>query len=95
MSTTKTKRAPKRTSDKKRPNKTFIQQMADFRGHMTGNEALQLMTLDIKNRLQKINNRAMSDDTNINFTTSEVKELTKAIKSFNKIVDRVIIKRAN
>ena len=43
------KREPKKTSDRKRPNKTFIQKMVEFRGYMTGNEKSSLATLDVKN----------------------------------------------
>jgi hypothetical protein len=55
------KQAPVRTSDKKRPNKTFIQQMAEFRGHMTENEKTQLKSLEVKNAMQRVNNRAMDE----------------------------------
>jgi hypothetical protein len=91
MSTTKTTaKAPVKTSDRKRPNKAFIAQMAQFRGFMTGNEKTQLATLNVKNVMQKVNNRAMSDDVNDNFIGKQNEKLQKLMKQFVKEVQAVI-----
>ena len=87
---TKRKRAPKPTSDRKRPNKTFIQQMAEFRGHMTGNEKTQLITLEVKNRLARINTRAMSEDESINFNSTDNLALQKLMRKFVHDIDNII-----
>jgi hypothetical protein len=80
------KQAPVKTSEKKRPNKTFIQQMAEFRGHMTENEKTQLKSLEVKNSLQRINNRAMSEklDEDQNLV------LQKAMVEFIKVVNKTL-----
>lgn len=82
--------APVKTSNKKRPNKTYITLMAEFRGHMTGNEKTQLKTLEVKNVLQKINNRAMSETKGTEFTTDENAKLQKLINDFVKEVSKVL-----
>lgn len=84
------KREPKKTSDRKRPNKTFIQKMVEFRGYMTGNEKTSLATLDVKNVMQRVNNRAMSDDVNDNFNATQNEQIQKLIKQFVKDIDAVI-----
>lgn len=78
--------APVRTSEKKRPNKTFIQQMAEFRGHMTGNEKTQLKGLEVKNALQRVNNRAMDEK----FDSKQNKELQKLMADFVKGVNAIL-----
>lgn len=78
--------APVRTSEKKRPNKTFIQQMAEFRGHMTENEKTQLSGLEVKNALQRVNNRAMDEK----FDSKQNKELQKLMADFVKGVNAVL-----
>jgi hypothetical protein len=78
--------APVRTSEKKRPNKTFIQQMAEFRGHMTENEKTQLSGLEVKNALQRVNNRAMDEK----FDSKQNKELQKLMTDFVKGVNAVL-----
>jgi len=85
---TTTKGAPKVTSDRKRPNKTFIQQMVEFRGHMTGSEKTQLAGLDVKNALQRVNNRAMSEDAT--FSGAENMELQKLMKEFVRGVNALL-----
>ena len=91
MSTvTKKAKAPVKTSDRKRPNKTFIQKMVEFRGYMTGNEKTSLATLDVKNVMQRVNNRAMSDDVNDNLTSTQNEQIQKLIKQFVKDIDAVI-----
>jgi hypothetical protein len=84
------KREPKKTSDRKRPNKTFIQKMVEFRGYMTGNEKSSLATLDVKNVMQRVNNRAMSDDVNDNFNATQNEQIQKLIKQFVKDIDAII-----
>lgn len=90
METIKLKRKPRKTSDRKRPNKSFINKMAAFRGYMTGNEKTQLASLDVKNVMQRVNNRSMSDDVNENFSAEKNKEIQKLIKSFVKEMDDLI-----
>ena len=80
------KQAPVKTSEKKRPNKTFIQQMAEFRGHMTENEKTQLKTLEVKNALQRINNRAMSEK----LEEDQNMELVVAMREFLKAVNKTL-----
>lgn len=84
---------PKKTSNRKRPNKKFINQMAAFRGFMTGSEKTSLTTLDVKNVMQKVNNRAMSDDVNDNFNGPDNAELQRLMKEFVKNVNAVINKK--
>ena len=78
--------APVRTSEKKRPNKTFIQQMAEFRGHMTENEKTQLSGLEVKNALQRVNNRAMDEK----FDSKQNVKLQKLMADFVKGVTAVL-----
>jgi hypothetical protein len=78
--------APVRTSEKKRPNKTFIQQMAEFRGHMTENEKTQLKTLEVKNSLQRVNNRAMDDKLEEQQNSELQKLMTEFVKDVNAIM---------
>ena len=84
------KREPKKTSDRKRPNKTFIQKMVEFRGYMTGNEKTSLATLDVKNVMQRANNRTMSDNVNDNLNATQNEQIQKLIKQFVKDIDAVI-----
>ena len=64
--------------------------MIEFRGFMTGNEKTLLSGLSVKNALQRINNRAMSDDVNDNFTGEQNAELQKLMKDFVSGVDAVL-----
>lgn len=86
MSVVKKVEAPVRTSEKKRPNKTFIQQMAEFRGHMTENEKTQLSGLEVKNALQRVNNRAMDEK----FDSKQNAKLQKLMADFVKGVTAVL-----
>lgn len=81
---------PVQESKRKRPSKAFIQQSADIRGYMTGNEKTQLATLELKNAWQRINNRAMADDVTVNFTSAENDELQRLMKEFVKGVNAVL-----
>lgn len=49
------------TSKRKRPNKAKILKQARLRGHLTHNENLMLTGLEVKNLLQRINNRSFED----------------------------------
>jgi len=82
---------PVKTSDRKRPNKTFIQQMAKFRGHITENEKTQLETLKVKNIMQRVNNKAMSDEESA-FTKEENIALQIIIDRFVKDVKQILNK---
>ena len=81
---------PVKTSDRKRPNKKFIEATVALRGYMTGNEKSQLTSLEVKNAMQRVNNRAMSDDVNDNFTGAENEALQKLMKRFVKDINAVI-----
>lgn len=91
MSTIEKKsKEPVRTSDRKRPNKAFILKMVEFRGFMTGNEKTQLATLTVKNVMQRVNNRAMSDDVSDNFNGKQNEKLQKLMKQFVKEINVVL-----
>jgi hypothetical protein len=91
MNTTTTKkRAPKKTSERKRPNKSYILRLAEFRGFMTGNEKSSLQTLNVKNVMQRLNNVAMSEDSNVQFTGAENTELQRLMKEFVKNINGVL-----
>lgn len=83
-------KAPVKTSNRNRPNKAFILQMAQFRGFMSGNDKTSLATLDVKNVMQRVNNRAMSEDVRDNFTGAQNEQIQKLIKQFVKDIDNVI-----
>lgn len=88
--TKKQAKAPVKTSDRKRPNRQFIEQMATFRGYMTGNEKTSLASLDVKNVMQRVNNRAMSDNVNTQLSGKQNSEIQRLIKQFVKNIDAVI-----
>lgn len=81
---------PIQESKRKRPSKSVIEAQADIRGFMTGNEKTSLATLKVKNAWQRINNRSMSDDVTVNFTSTENEELQRLINAFVKGVDAVL-----
>ena len=62
---------PVKTSAKKRPNKTYIMKMAEVKGGLTENQRTQLATLRVKNAMQRVNNRAMSDKESNQLTTEQ------------------------
>ena len=49
------------TSTRKRPNKAKILKQGRLRGHLTANENLMLSGLNVKNVLQRVNNRGFDD----------------------------------
>ncbi len=81
---------PQKTSERKRPNRKYIEDMVAFRGHMTGNEKTALATLDVKNVMQRVNNRTLSDNVNNNLSSVQNEAIQKLIKQFVKDVDTVI-----
>ena len=87
---TKTAKPPVKTSERKRPNREFINKMADYRGYMTGNDKTSLATLDVKNIMQRVNNKAMADDVNLQFNGKQNEQLQKLIKQFVKEVSAVV-----
>jgi hypothetical protein len=91
--TVKKVRKPKKTSDRKRPNKQYIMRMAEFRGFMSGNDKTALATLDVKNVMQRVNNVAMSDDATKQFDGAENEAIQKLIKQFVKDVNAVLKNR--
>jgi hypothetical protein len=90
LTTTKKAKAPKKTSERKRPNKSYIESMAKFRGFMSGNDKTSLITLSVKNVMQRVNNLAMSDNATLQFSGSENTELQRLMKQFVKDVDSVL-----
>lgn len=84
------KRKPKPTSERKRPNRAFIEKCVAFRGHMTGNEKSLLTGLEVKNALARINTRAMADDVTVNFDGTQNAKLQALMKAFVKGVDEVL-----
>lgn len=84
------KRQPKKTSDRKRPNKAFIEKSIAFRGFMTGNESTLLEGLKVKNSLQRVNNLGMADDVTKQFTGAENTEIQKAMKEFVSKINKVL-----
>ena len=81
---------PTKTSDRMRPNKAFIEKTAEVRGFMTGNEKTFLATLTVKNAMQRVNNRAMSDNVNNNFNGGQNEALQNLIKEFVRNVDAIV-----
>lgn len=84
---------PVKTSDRKRPNRKFIEQMAAIRGFTTGNEKTLLTGLTVKNALQRVNNRAMDDNANIQLDGTQNTELQRLMKEFVKSVDAILNKK--
>lgn len=80
------KKEPVPTSARKRPNKKFILEMVKFRGHMTCNEKTMLEGLNIKNLLQRINNRAFDDA----IKADVCGEMQKRMKAFVKEIDALL-----
>lgn len=81
---------PRKKSDRKRPNKTFIERMAKFRGFMTGNEKTTLATLNVKNVMQRVNNIAMDDDATKQFNGTQNAKIQALIKAFVTDIDAVV-----
>jgi len=84
------KRAPKKTSPKKRPNKKYILQLAEFRGFMTSNEKTALATLKVKNVMQKVNNKTLSEDALVQFNSYECKAINSLISKFVKDINTIL-----
>jgi hypothetical protein len=57
---------------------------------MTGNEKSSLQTLNVKNVMQRLNNVAMSEDSNVQFTGAENAELQRLMKEFVKNINGVL-----
>lgn len=57
---------------------------------MTGNESTLLEGLKVKNALQRVNNKAMTDDATANFSGTENAELQRLFKEFVKGVNAVL-----
>ncbi len=81
---------PRKTSDRKRPNKKFITRMAEFRGFMTGTDKTLLTGLEVKNALARVSTRGMSDDVTNHFTGAENVELQRLMKEFVRGVNEVL-----
>ena len=85
---------PTRKSTRKRVNKSFIKDMANFRGFMTGTEKTLLATLEVKNAIAKIATRGMIDDVTHHFNSKENAELQALCKSFAKGVNKILQNKA-
>lgn len=72
------KTEPVRVSTRKRPSKSFIQELAEYRGFMTSNQKLALKGLGVKNALQRINTRALNES----FSTADCKAITAIMAKF-------------
>lgn len=83
---------PVKTSNKKRPNKSYILSMAQFKGGITENERTQLSTLTVKNAMQRINNKAMSEVESNQLTYEQNVALQILIAKFVNDVDNVLKK---
>jgi hypothetical protein len=88
--TPKKVRKPRKTSDRKRPNRKFILRMSEFRGFMSGTDKTLLTGLEVKNALARISTRGMSDDVTNHFTGVENAELQRLCKEFVKGVNTVL-----
>jgi hypothetical protein len=83
---------PVKTSTKKRPNKTYIMKMAEVKGGLTENERTQLTTLQVKNAMQRVNNRAMSDKESNQLTTEQNIALQILMTKFANDIEQVLKK---
>ena len=81
------KKAPVPTSPRKRPNKTFIKQLAEFNGFMTCNQKVMLEGLSVKNVLQRMNNRAFDEA----IKADKCFKIQKLMKNFVKEMDELLV----
>lgn len=81
---------PVKTSTKKRPNKSYILSMAQFKGGISENERTQLATLTVKNAMQRINNKAMSDNENNQLSNEQNIAIQILIAKFVSDIEKVI-----
>lgn len=84
----KQKKAPKPTSDRKRPNKTFIKKMAAFRGYETCNEKTMLVGIEVKNALQRVNNRAFDESIKATDCAAIKKLMREFVKGVSQVLDK-------
>jgi hypothetical protein len=83
---------PVKTSTKKRPNKTYIMKMAEVKGGLSENERTQLATLRVKNAMQRVNNKAMSDKESNQLTTEQNIALQILMTKFANDIEQVLKK---
>ena len=83
---------PVKTSNKKRPNKSYILSMAQIKGGISENERTQLATLTVKNAMQRVNNKAMSDKEEIQLTDEQNIALQMMIAKFVNDVEQILKK---
>tara|TARA_R110000868_G_C10787599_1_gene756017 strand:+ start:670 stop:942 length:273 start_codon:yes stop_codon:yes gene_type:complete len=83
---------PVKTSNKKRPNKTYILYMAQIKGGISENERTQLATLTVKNALQRVNNRAMSEKEETQLSIEQNIALQMMIAKFVNDVEQILKK---
>ncbi len=83
---------PAKTSNKKRPNKSYILSMVQFKGSINENERTQLATLTVKNAMQRINNKAMAEKEENQLTVEQNIALQILISKFVNDIDQVLKK---
>ena len=81
-------KAGEKATARRRVNKTFINNLAAQRGGLTKNEKVSLTTLSVKNALQRVNNRALSEHNQL--ASKQCIALQKLLKEFVKSVDSII-----
>lgn len=89
MAKSKTNKPEAKKKFRKRPNLAEIKKQGELRGHLTCNEETTLLTIELKNSLQRMWNRTMDDA----LSKTECNKLQKAMKTFLAEVDEVIPKR--
>ncbi len=83
---------PVKTSNKKRPNKSYILSMAHVKGGISENERTQLATLTVKNAMQRVNNKTMSEVESNQLNDEQNIALQMLIAKFVSDVDQILKK---
>jgi hypothetical protein len=84
--------APVKTSNKKRPNKSYILSMAQVKGGISENERTQLATLTVKNAMQRVNNKTMSEVESNQLSDEQNIALQMMIAKFVNDVEQILKK---
>ena len=91
MLTKKHEKTGEEATARRRVSKTFINSLAVQRGFLSANQKVSLKGLSIKNTLQRINNRTLSETNQLK--TAQCLELQKLFTAFIKNVDNVITRQ--
>lgn len=86
--TKKAVKSAKKSLDRKRPNKSYLKMLGAEQGKNTPNQNVALETFNVKNALQRINNRALSEDKT--FTVAQCAALKKLMKTFVSQVNEIV-----